>query len=524
MTRPSEGRWWLWVLLMAAAAAAVDAWSLHHTSPTYDEFGHLRYGRQVLSGDTSRHHDDSKMPVSALNALAGTAPLNGLRPSMEELAAPRRVTVAAGAVLVVLLAIWSRGLFGPRCGLLAAALAALEPNLHAHARLVTTDLWVALGVTATAAAVWWWRHGPSAGRIVLLGLALGTALLTKFSAVLLFPVVILGMAFPPSGARDRFPAPGRRFLHGAGALLLAGIVLNLGYLLQGTFTPLSEYEFSDPRLICLSDALGPLSVVPVPLPRAYVEGLDLVAFNEATGAARGPAYLFGERTSGRFPHYYPAVFGLKVPLGLWFLVAIGVLLAVRRPWLEDRSRDLVPAVLALALFGGYFVVLCNAQMGIRLALMLIPFLILVASASAEDRTWGRPAGRAAVLGAVLWMLVSVASFQPHLIPYVNELLPDRTATWRAIADSNLDWGQAEVALSAFLEDHPRARINPDRPVTGTVVVAANYLTGILPPPDARWYRWLATERDPADHVASAYLVYRLDGADLQAYAAWDPAP
>ena len=46
--------------------------SERHTTLTYDEADHYKYGLQILSLNSDRF-DDSKMPFSALNALPGKA-------------------------------------------------------------------------------------------------------------------------------------------------------------------------------------------------------------------------------------------------------------------------------------------------------------------------------------------------------------------------------------------------------------------------------------------------------------------
>lgn len=511
-------RWYLVVVLIAFAGAAVDIWSLGQTSATYDEFGHLRYGLRVLEGDTSRF-DDSKMPVSALNALAvrmdecfRDEPPRGLN-----LVPGRIVTVGAGVVLVVVISLWSRDLFGARSGLFAALLAAMEPNLHAHSRLVTTDVWSALAVTLNLWALWSWRRNPSLGRAALLGVSAGAALLTKFSAILLLPLILCGVFIAGSRCRNGFPRPSHRLLHLTIAAIAAISVLNLGYLGQGSLTPISAYQFNDSRMIAMASSLGPLADLPLPLPTAFVEGLDMVAYNEATGSGRGPAYLLGGTRHGRFATYYPLVFLLKVPLPLWILLAIACFHLWRR---EPPAPDLFPLLGGLVIFGGYFTLICRAQMGLRLALMVIPLLVVSASSVFRDRHRLRPARPLLEILLLSWMGVSVASFQPHLLPYVNELIPDRKMIWRTLADSNLDWGQAEIALKEFLLHRPGALVNPPIPAEGTIVVSANVLTGVLPMGDHRWYRWLAHERRPEAHIAYAYLIFEIDKEDLSEFNSW----
>src|SRR6185503_10227033 len=86
------------LLLLMLALALLSARDM---SITYDETGHLRYGRQLLHGD-ARRFDDSKMPVSALNALPGVVatalPAGGLRNALAGLYAARVPTMLAAAV------------------------------------------------------------------------------------------------------------------------------------------------------------------------------------------------------------------------------------------------------------------------------------------------------------------------------------------------------------------------------------------------------------------------------------------
>jgi hypothetical protein len=115
-----------------------------------------------------------------------------------------------------------------------------------------------------------------------------------------------------------------------------------------------------------------------------------------------------------------------------------------------------------------------------------------------------------VAGAVAWLAVSVLSWHPHYLAYMNELLRDRRLGWRQLADSNLDWGQSEEYLRAWRRAHPEAILEPRHPTTGLVVVRANFLTGVLG--DDR-FAWLRNLR-PVDQVAYSYLVFRVTAQDL----------
>ena len=103
---PARVRWL--VVLLLSVMATVEVASLRHLTVTYDEPWHFLYGHHLLQLNSNRF-DDSKMPVSALNALPAAliAPLPA-EPSLDELKrgveAGRWVTVSfasAGEVWAV---------------------------------------------------------------------------------------------------------------------------------------------------------------------------------------------------------------------------------------------------------------------------------------------------------------------------------------------------------------------------------------------------------------------------------------
>jgi len=158
-------------IVLCAAAFLLHAGVVMKMSPTADERDHYLYGMRVISGDTSRvrQQDDSKMPVSALNAAAGMAS-RGWERLVEPLHAARMVTVLFSLGLMMLTARWSEELYGPAAGVLACVLYALSPQMLAHGTLITTDLYQALAVVAVAYTHWRWARSWSAKRGVAAGL------------------------------------------------------------------------------------------------------------------------------------------------------------------------------------------------------------------------------------------------------------------------------------------------------------------------------------------------------------------
>ena len=86
---------------------------------------------------------------------------------------------------------WTRRRYGDVAGLIALTLYVFSPTILAHGRLVTTDLGAAAGFFIATIAFLRFLERPSGVNTLLAGTALGLALLTKFSTILLAPIFIV---------------------------------------------------------------------------------------------------------------------------------------------------------------------------------------------------------------------------------------------------------------------------------------------------------------------------------------------
>src|SRR5207249_11235287 len=101
-------------------------------------------------------------------------------PADRILALGRFPNLLLGCLLVGLTGWWARRIWGRSAGLLALALAALEPNLIAHASLVTTDLGAALFIFLALYLLWEYAATPSYPLLVGIGVASALALASKY--------------------------------------------------------------------------------------------------------------------------------------------------------------------------------------------------------------------------------------------------------------------------------------------------------------------------------------------------------
>lgn len=482
------------------------------SSPTTDEPGHYRYGHRILRGVAARW-DDSKMPVSALNALPCFISEKTGSPvrDVDEMAGPcdwtlaRMPTLVGGLALGLAIAAWSRALFGWSGALVSFGLFAFDPNLLAHSTLVTTDVFGALFLLLSLRAFARWLETPGWRQSAYLGAAVGAAFISKYTAAYL-PIIFVAAALlsRKKWKRDASLRPGRL----QGGLMSLGLILvfiNAGFLGDGAFGSLRDQHFESPQFRELRK-IPVVSALPLPVPRPFVEGLDRVFHRERHGGGSGNIYFLGElRSAGSegFPAYFLVVGLLKTPLPeVLALIAAGLVLMRRRPSLSVDELTLIATV---AIFSAYFSFMFRAQIGLRHFLVAIPPMLVLAGCLGPllERS------RTRVVAGILALALSAASVLNHgddPLSYFNELV-DPTLTYRIAADSNLDWGQTKGRVETWLAAHPDVMRAPGRPFPGRILVGANQLTGVVTRKRMEWLR--ESGKKPVGHVAFTHFLFEV---------------
>jgi 4-amino-4-deoxy-L-arabinose transferase-like glycosyltransferase len=510
------------VLVLLSVILLLDVESVWHDTLTDDEPEHYRYGVKILAGDATRYNN-SKMPITALNALpawlAGALPPGPRQASLGRIETGRYVTIAFSLLVAACVFSWSRDLYGPAAGLLSLFLYAFDPNVIAHSRLITTDLYAS--GTILIALYCFWRFVTLGGwpRALLSAGTLGLAQIAKYTAVYLYPILILILLYR-EGPRLVALARGghRRDLARAcvtfskHALVFAAVsllVINLAFLCDQSFTRVADYRFQSRLFQRLQST--PVGYLPAPVPHPYLYGLDWVWFDDRQGV--GHTYLLGDlRTAEGFKGYFLVASLFKVPLPL--LGAIAASLAVccagrRSPRFRERELFvLVPVVF----FTVYFNFMSNAHWGIRMFLVVFPLLHVFCGVLLRDGLPRGPRARAALGLAAAWLVISVLSYHPHYIPYFNELVWDRKDAYKFLSDSNVDWGQGQWDLARWRERHPHAHVEPRVPRSGLVVVGVTKLTGVV---NTKRFKWLRDNFEPIGHIAYCYLIFDVPASRLR---------
>ena len=530
-TLNAEKTRYLVVGFLLAFFFGISFMSIQGKSLTTDEYSHYEYGMLILTGDATHLTDPlmTKMPMSAWNALPGKIavflPDSLLKNNLERYISARLMTTLFSMLVGVLVFWWSRELYGFIPALVSLTLYVFDPNIIAHSQLTTTDIYAA--GTVTFAAYWLWRFSNTRNwrNGLWLAFALGLAQLAKYTSISLYPLSAIALLVNDLfGTRDNeiqpvknTPRMAARYLKYTIVAFVVGVLtINIGYLFQGTFQPLSSYAFRSELLRSIQSKVD--FIVPTPYP--YLEGLDYVFHAERTSADYGNIYLLGKiSVIEGFKGYYFVATALKTPIAtqvvLW--VAFFVYIWNRENRKYFFNNEWYPVWLVV-FYGIYFNFFYNAQIGIRYYLVEFPLLYVIAGSLFRNWKDFTAMQKRSITALGLYLCISVLSYYPNYLAYFNEFVWDRKMAYKYLADSNLDWGQDEYVFEAYIKSHPEVKKIPDHPhpinKTWTFYLRVNELVGVsTAPPDA--YAWLMENFEPTGMISPSYLLWEITPKQMQ---------
>jgi tetratricopeptide (TPR) repeat protein len=374
-----------------------------------------------------------------------------------------RAQMAASVFTLLLLLIAflaTREMFNTTAGFLALGLLLFDPTLLAHGALVTTDAAQACFLLSSIYAFYRYVQLPSTARLMITGVAVGLALASKHSAVLVFPMLLILAGIEIFRLESANSAS--QLSVGKHAARYAMAMVSIG--LMSVAILWAAYGF---RYAARGNGLqlnppmeAQLAKVPSPaqakilhefarfhlLPESYIYGFAHVLFS----ADNFNSYLFGKS----YPHavwfYFPVAILVKSSLTFLILLAISVWVVAsgRLRKTHELLFLLVPPLIYLAAS-----MKSGMNIGIRHILPVYIFLaILIAGASSvlikNSRPW-----RYAVALLLLFQAISVTRAFPNCIGYANEAFGGPKNVWRYVSDSSADWAQQLHAVKRYTDDH-----------------------------------------------------------------------
>src|ERR1700688_284859 len=378
------------------------------------------------------------------------------------LAWARAPMLVVALILGWVLFVYARKLGGDWAGLLCLSVYVTTPAFIAFAPLVHTDLAVTLFSLLTL-----WRFGeiwrnPSRKNSVLFGICLAAALLSKFTAIILFFAFVVFALSTRWRAVSGQPIPkpearAWRRLRWGGTLqgiLWTALIVYVFYFVLSIHQPTTALD-----RLGHGAATEPLRRILMP-PWLYLRGVLLVLI---TGSR--PTYILGHS----YPHgvwfYFPVLFLFKSALGFLGLLALSLSFGLTQRRRAEPTTRAIPEEFAihwrvlwvsLIVFTG-FCLLSRLDISVRhfsIPLVLLILLLAPLPRMIERLHYSKPNG-ARFVGALVVVLTLSCLFTavrtyPYYFPFLNALSFGRPG-YALVNDSNLDWNQSLPEVKIFAE-------------------------------------------------------------------------
>ncbi|MDD2766702.1 MAG: glycosyltransferase family 39 protein [Candidatus Moranbacteria bacterium] len=409
-----------------------------------------------------------------------------------------RLPITLVAVLLgIAIFLWTRELSGTLAGLFAVTLYAFDPNIIAHNHYVTTDIGIATFLFLAFYFFVRFLKNPSYTNIITAGLFLGFAEVTKFSAVLLFPLFGLFVILYAL-TKEKRPTD-RRTVSLFKMQTLFEYVLKFGgsvvvcFILIWSLYAWNTINMPGEKIVASADFYLSQQNAPAifihdlivntsenaflkPLSQ-YILGAGMIFARVASG---NPHYFLGEVTMDPSRWYFPVVFILKETLPFLMLLSFAliytlsrigkVLLRTKKQTLFSFISQSIQQKPAQYLIFGfillYSVVSINGKLniGFRHLFPLLPFLYMLIAKTVFDfwrhlkKNESTQKLFSILFSGIIFSIISIPILAyPNYLSYFNIAVGGHSNGYKYVTDSNYDWGQDLKRVQRFIDIHNRCK-------------------------------------------------------------------
>ena len=361
----------------------------------------------------------------------------------------RMAVVFIGVLCGLLLFIWANSLWGERSALFGLFLYVFSPDILAHSGLATTDMIATFFIFLSCYSFWLFLKSGTTRNTVFAGVCLGLAQLSKYTAILLYPVFLLVLIFELfMSLKEKRSRPLLKFFL---IVLLSLLVVWAGYgfdfqpILKDTMR-LDEkldmaHNIAKKILPGLDQKILDKFLLETPLPLgSHMLGIMGVFRHGYVGHK---TFFLGKWSGHGDPLYFLLAFLIKTPIPMIVFLISGIFVSLRRKsGIAERLTFIVIAVFFITTsFSGL-------RIGLRHLLPIYPFCFMIAGRSIELLK-----KRFLNLGIGLlmfWYAFSAITAWPNYLGYFNEIIGGSGNGYKYLRDSNVDWGQGLPSLSAYM--------------------------------------------------------------------------
>ncbi|MBI3190751.1 glycosyltransferase family 39 protein [archaeon] len=350
-------------------------------------------------------------------------------------------------ILGIFIFVWARKLYGDKAAIFSLILFCFEPTIIAHSAVATTDMTAATFVFIAMYFFWRFYERRTNYNGVVAGIFLGLALLTKFTALLLLPIVLFLFLYKFRPIRKNIKLIVLYF-----ALAFVVVWGFYGFQVDTINNTVHSIDKSQDFINkTFGDAEKTVinSVINTPLPAAsYFTAFGYNIYHSYEGHG---AYLFGQYSEHGWLYYYILAFAIKATIPLIIFIFIFLAFMLARKMKFDLSKEifvLVPIII-------FFVVLSALKLniGLRHLLPVYPFLFVILGKlfQVKFKKAKRRIFNAIVILLVVWSIAEAMLILPYNMSYFNEFVGPRNG-YLYLSDPDVDWGQWLKYLSTYTND------------------------------------------------------------------------
>jgi hypothetical protein len=392
---------------------------------------------------------------------------------------------------------WTRELAGTTAGLFALLLYSADPNILGHNHYVTTDLGIAAFIFIAFYFFVRFLKKPVWKNVLLAGIFLGVAELTKFSGVLLFPLftlfaVIYALFKKVDSGKSKFREIGE--YAGKYALIILICFVSIWALYEyNTFNMPPEKIQDVARTVFGDTGSGKFakSVVIQMSTLPYLKGMSeyflgvFMVFVRVTGG--NTYYFLGQVSNHASSSYFPIVFLLKETLAMiilalfsLFYAMFGILrniFSINREFFIANIREKIKtymrgnvaqySMLGFILLYVYLSVTGNLNIGFRHLFPILPFAYVLVSKTIFsalkniDSEVTKKTLKTILVLFCAWIIIEPAIAFPSYLSYFNQLAGGHLNGYKYVTDSNTDWGQDLKKLDNWVKINDIDKIRVD---------------------------------------------------------------
>lgn len=401
---------------------------------------------------------------------------------------------------------WSNELMGKWWALLPACLIAFSPNFLAHGHYVTTDIGACLGILLASYYFIKNIEEPSKKNMIYSGLALGFALLLKFSTILLIPffAFLTMILFLEKAIREikspvienKFKKIIRYFINDIIKLFFVffiGILTVYAVYTVFTFNYPADKQYSDTASILqslnnnvMTEDILEMSQNKILRPLSeYLLGIIMVINRSAEGSLN---YFLGQLSNHGNAFYFPIIYLMKEALPILIIILTALILSswniiktiskggknIKNKFFEYFTTNFTELSM-LIFIAGYWLISINSNLniGFRHILPALPFAYILSAQAIKKIFYAAPSQNIAenlgeilidkinktinlsikfaiLSGLLLWLILGTLNTKPYYLSRFNEFFGGTFNGYEYATDSNFDWGQDLKRLREFL--------------------------------------------------------------------------